>query len=101
MAHWCEELKKLKIPCLPSGKDEGDPYEVNTKEEKIISEYTGYDFDRIEKLGVLEYWLYLRDAVIYNYGMTSEGQKYLKDCQRMEQTKPDREALRRKYRGGE
>jgi len=33
--------------------------------------------------------------------MTEEGRKYLDDCYRMEQTKPDREALRRKYKGGD
>jgi hypothetical protein len=45
-----------------------------------------------------EYWLMLRDAVIYSYKQTEEGQKYLDKCWRMEQVKPDREGLRKKIR---
>jgi len=45
---------------------------------------------------VFEYWLLLRDAVIYNYMQTEEGNKYLENCWRMEQTSPDRKALRKK-----
>lgn len=102
MARRSKELKKLKIPYYPGdGEDKGSHYEVNTREEKVISEYTGFSFDRIEKLDVFEYWLYLRDAVIYNYSTTEEGQKYLDNCYRLEQTKPDREALRKKFKGGD
>lgn len=49
---------------------------------------------------MFEYWLLLRDAVIYNYMQTPEGIKYLEKCWRMEQTEPDRKALRKKFRGG-
>jgi hypothetical protein len=38
----------------------------------------------------------LRDAVIFNYMHTEEGNEYLENCWRMEQTVPDREALRKK-----
>jgi hypothetical protein len=68
-------------------------------EEKIVSEYTGYSFGEIENLDVIEYWLYLRDAVIYNCMKSEKGQEYLENCWRMEQTKPDRKSLRKKMRG--
>ena len=45
---------------------------------------------------VFEYWLLLRDAVIYDYMQYEEGRKYLDNCYRMEQTKPNRKALREK-----
>ncbi len=100
MVNRCKELKKLKIPYFPSGDRQGNNYNVNTKEEKIVFDYTGYNFDRIEKLGVFEYWLFLHDAVIYNHSMTEDGRKYLDDCYRMEQIKPDRKALREKFNDG-
>ena len=40
------------MPYYPSDSDDGH-YEVNTIEEKIVSDYTGYNFDRIEELEVL------------------------------------------------
>jgi len=43
---------------------------------------------------VFEYWLLLRDAVIYGYMQSEEGSKYLDNCWRMEQTSPDRKKLR-------
>ena len=44
----------------------------------------------------IEFWLYLRDAVIYKYMKTEDGRKYLENCWRVEQTKPDRQAIRRR-----
>lgn len=75
-------------------------YEVNTIEEKIVCEYTGYNFDRIEELDVFEYWLLLRDAVVYNYMQTEEGREYLENCWRIEQTNPDRQTIRKKMQKG-
>jgi len=43
---------------------------------------------------VFEYWLLLRDAVIYNYMQTEQGREYLDNCFRMEQTEPNRQAIR-------
>jgi hypothetical protein len=48
-------------------------------------------------LEVFEYWLLLRDAAIYKYMQTEDGQKYLKKCWILEQTEPDRAALRKKF----
>lgn len=66
-------------------------------EEKIVSDYTGYDFDRLESLTVFEYWLYLRDAVIYKLEQTEEGREYLEKCWVAEQKNPDRVALRKYF----
>ena len=72
-------------------------YEINTIEEKLISEYTGLNFLEIENLDVIEYWVYLRDAVIYRYNETEEGQEYLEKCWIIEQTNPDRNNLRDRF----
>jgi len=45
---------------------------------------------------VLEYWLLLRDAFIYNQMQTENGREYLDNCYRMTQTQPDRKLLREK-----
>lgn len=85
------------MPYYPSDSDNGH-YEVNTIEEKIVSDYTGYNFDRVEELEVFEYWLLLRDAVIHKYLQTEEGREYLENCWTIEQTKPDRQSLREKMK---
>lgn len=44
-----------------------------------------------------EYLFYLREAYIHYMNETEEGRKYLKECYISEQTKPDRQALRRRF----
>lgn len=83
------------------GDGDGQHYEVNTLEEKIIREYTGFAFRDLEELDVFEYWLYLRDAVVYNYSQSEAGLEKLNDCWRMEQVNPDRAALRNKFGKGD
>lgn len=46
------------------------------------------------------YLLWLRDAYIHALNRTAEGRDYLDNAWRMEQTEPDRAALRRKFGGG-
>lgn len=98
-----EKWKKLKIPYYPSDNDDDKGhYAVNTYEEKIICDYTGYTFKDIDDLVVFEYWLLLRDAVIFNNMQTEEGKEYLDNCWIMEQTQPDRKKIRETFkRGGE
>lgn len=84
------------MPYYPDDSEQGH-YEINTIEEKIISKYTGYNFDRINELDVIEYWLYLRDAAIYNLSQTNEGKEYLEKCWIIEQTAPDRTNLRKQF----
>lgn len=57
----------------------------------------------VRELDFLDYLILRRDAFIYRWNSTPEGQEYLDNAWRMEQTKPDRARLRAKYgkRGGE
>ena len=64
----------------------------------MVAEYTGLNFLQIAELDYLQYLVWLRDAYIYKLSRTEEGQKYLDNAWRMEQTKPDRTALRKKLR---
>ncbi|MCB8575622.1 hypothetical protein L0P28_06975 [Dorea formicigenerans] len=44
------------------------------------------------------YLFFMREAMIFENSQTEEGREYLKNCWRMEQTKPDREGLRKNFK---
>ena len=51
----------------------------------------------VEELEYLDYLIYKRDAFIYTMSRTEKGEEYLNNAWRLEQTKPDRESLRKKF----
>ena len=59
-----------------------------------MSVYTGLDFQKIDQLNLIEFLQYRRDAFIHRLNQSEKGQEYLANAWRMEQTEPDREALR-------
>ncbi|KIL06592.1 hypothetical protein SR42_15745 [Clostridium botulinum] len=87
------------MPYYPEDENKGH-YEINTIEEKLISEYTRLNFIQIDELNIIEFWAYLRDSIIYKYNQTEKGQEYLEKCWIMEQTQPDRESLRNRFKKG-
>lgn len=66
-----------------------------------MAAYTGLDFQQIQRLNYIEYLQYRRDAFINYLNGSEEGREYLRNAWRMEQTEPDRAALRRKFGRGE
>lgn len=62
-----------------------------------MSEYTGLNFLEVGRLNYLQYLIWRRDAYIHMLSRTEAGQEYLDNAWRMEQTKPDRVALRKKF----
>ena len=96
MAYCYKKQPKLLIPHCPDDDDEGH-YKLNYLEDKLVYDYTGFNFTQIEEMNVIEYWSLLRDAVIYKYMQTEEGEKYLERCWILEQTSPDRAKLRKKF----
>lgn len=64
----------------------------------MVSKYTGFNFYEVDELNVFEYWLYLRDAIIYEYSKSENGLEYLEKCWIMEQTTPDRTSLRNRFK---
>ena len=62
----------------------------------MVAEYTGLNLYQVRDLNYYEYLSLRRDAYIHKLSQTERGQEYLDNAWRMEQTKPDREALRRK-----
>jgi hypothetical protein len=51
----------------------------------------------VAQLPYLQYLVWRRDAFIHWLSRTETGQEYLDNAWRMEQTKPDRAALRAKF----
>ena len=63
----------------------------------MVSQYTGLNILQVEELDFLDFLLYKRDAVIYQMSQTKEGEEYLNNAWRLEQTSPDRKQLREKF----
>lgn len=62
-----------------------------------MAEYTGLDIKAVEELNYIEYLTYRRDAYINRLNQSEKGRKYLDNAWRMEQTEPDRKALRKRF----
>ena len=62
--------------------------------EKLVSDYTGLSFFEIEELYIDDFLSFRRDAFIYNMERNEGGREYLENAWILEQTKPDRKALR-------
>lgn len=75
----------------------GHEYNTPTFYKHLVSVYTGLNFKQIGQLPYLEFLQYRRDAFINWLNQSEAGQEYLRNAWRMEQTKPDRAALRRKF----
>lgn len=52
------------------------------------------DFEQLDNLNTFVFWLYLRDAVVYNASQTEDGRDWLERCWVQQQTEPDRKSLR-------
>lgn len=63
-----------------------------------MAEYAGLSLLEVRELDYVQYLIWRRDAYIHALSRTEEGQKYLDNAWRMEQTEPDRERLRKKLK---
>lgn len=88
------------IPYCPENVGGKVYYDNATLREKIVSDYTGLDFERIHDICYFDFLSLLRDAVIYKNSRTKEGREYLEKCWILEQDKPDREKLRERFAKG-
>lgn len=70
---------------------------ITTTWEHLVAQYTGLNILQVEELDYIDYLNYRRDAFIYRMSQTEEGDNYLNNAWRLEQTKPDRESLRKKF----
>lgn len=63
-----------------------------------MAKYTGLNFHEVGELDYLTFLVLRRDAYIEHLSQTERGQEYLDNAWRMEQTEPDRKALRKKLK---
>lgn len=78
----------------------GHKYNTASWWRHLVSSYTGLNFYEVSQLELVQYLVWRRDAYIHYLSQTEEGQKYLDNAWRMEQTEPDRAALRKKFKKG-
>lgn len=62
---------------------------------KDVIDYSGMDYYRVLKLPLDVFMLMRKNKFINDCMQTEEGQKYLKDCERLKQTEPDYDAVRK------
>lgn len=85
------------LPYYPSKVSAGGhQYDIPTWSDRLVGEYSGLNFLEIGELDIIRYLKWRRDAFIYQCNQTESGREYLDNAWRMEQTKPDRAALRKK-----
>lgn len=72
-------------------------YSVETYWEHLVAEYVGISMLDVEELNYLDYLRYRRDAFIHKANQTEKGQEYLNKAFMLEQTKPDRKALKNRF----
>ena len=61
-----------------------------------MADYARMSLPEVRELNYIQYLIWRRDAFIHRMNQTEEGQEYLDNAWRMEQTEPDRAGLRKK-----
>ena len=79
------------------GSKGGHQYSTLTYWIHRVSEYTGLTFYEVWAMDYVLYLTLRRDAFISWLSKTEAGTQYLDNAWRMEQTEPDRKALRKKF----
>jgi hypothetical protein len=80
------------------GSQGGHQYSITTYWVHRVSEYTGLNFNEVWALDYITYLTLRRDAFIAWLSRTEAGTEYLDNAWRMEQTEPDRKALRERFK---
>jgi len=75
------------------------PYGMETRPEKLVMDYCRINICDIQDMPIDLYLFFLREAMIFENSQTEEGREYLRDCWRLEQTRPDKDNLRGKFGG--
>ncbi len=85
------------MPYYPDDFGEESHFPLQTKGEKLVMDYTGLNLNEIQLMELDKYLFYMREAYIYSLNQTEKGREYLENCWRIKQTRPDRQALRKKF----
>lgn len=69
-----------------------------TAEDKVVADYANISIFEVGELNYDDYLLFRRDGYISLYSKSEAGLKYLDECWISEQTQPDRQRLREKFK---
>lgn len=81
---------------MPGGDEEDIHFKTDTAVLHLVSQYTLMNFEDVLKLDCVTYKILVRDAIVEKFSSSEEGRDYLEQCWVLTQTKPDRDALRKK-----
>jgi hypothetical protein len=73
-------------------------YTAETRAEKLVIDYLNISIFDVQEMPIDLYLYFMRESYIYTLSQTEKGRKYLEDCYRMTQTKPDRKKIREKIK---
>ncbi len=95
-----EQLPYCALPNL-SGAEDDETYhfERYTAAEKMVADYARLSIPAVNRLNYVDFLIFQREAVIQLFSSTEKGREMLEDAYCMEQTEPDRAALRAHYGG--
>lgn len=68
---------------------------TDTSSLKLVSDYSGLNFNEVVELDCITFKILVRDAFIDKMSQTEEGRDYLEQCWVLTQTKPDKAQLRK------
>jgi hypothetical protein len=85
----------IDIPTLPTGEDPEEYLLTATASLKMVSDYTGLNFNEVIELDCITFKMLLRDAFVDRMSQTEEGRDYLEQCWVLKQTEPDTKSLRK------
>lgn len=83
---------------VQEGEDDKVHYNVETSDIKLVCDYTGLNFNEAVELDCFTFKTVFRDAFIDKLQQSEQGREYLENCWIINQTEPDREKLRQKYK---
>lgn len=72
---------------------------TSTGDLKLVSDYTGLNFNEVIELDCITFKMLVRDAFVDMMSRTEEGRDYLEQCWILTQTKPDTAKLRKLSEG--
>lgn len=85
-----EKRPKLTIPPFLFEDSEGNIKEpISTLDLKYVGDYAGLNIREVEDLNILEFYLFMHDAVVWNLSQSEDGRKRLDKSWMLRQTEPD------------
>lgn len=83
---------------MPEEEEQKEFLKRSTTDLKLLADYTLLNFNEIMELDCYTYKVLLKDAFIYKMSQSKEGQEYLENAWILQQSAPDREALRKTFK---